>query len=61
MMELQVRKRDDSDWDPSPQQDDSYDPNYKRERFGNNKKKTKGNDVKRKRKLAAISKRKNRK
>lgn len=48
-------------WDPEPQQADDYDPDYRRERFGNNKKKTKGNEVKRKRKLAAISKRKNRK
>lgn len=48
-------------WDPEPQQADDYDPSYKRERFGNNRKKTKGSVVKRKRKLAAISKRKNRK
>lgn len=49
------------EWDSDPVQDDSYDPNYKREKFGNNKKKVKGMDVKRKRKIALISKRKNRK
>lgn len=43
------------------QPDDDYDPSYRRERFGNNRKKTKGLDVKRRRKLAQASKRKNRK
>lgn len=48
-------------WDPEPQQADDYDPNYRRERFGNNRKKTKGLVVKRKRKLAAASRKRNRK
>ena len=43
------------------QPEDDYDPNYRRERFGNNRKKTKGSVVKRKRKLAKMSQRKNRK
>lgn len=43
------------------QPDNDYDPNYRRERFGNNRKKTKGSVVKRKRKLAKKSQRKNRK
>lgn len=43
------------------QPDNDYDPNYRRERIGNNRKKTKGLDVKRRRKLAQASKRKNRK
>ena len=43
------------------QPEDDYDSNYRRERFGNNRKKTKGLDVKHRRKIAQASKRKNRK
>jgi hypothetical protein len=47
--------------DPDPEQDDSYDPDAKRERFGNNRYHIPKSVAKAKRKSAKIARRKNRK
>lgn len=50
-----------SNIDVEPCQDDSYDPNYRRERIGNNKYHMPKSVAKAKRKAAKIARRKNRK
>ncbi len=62
MQEFVIQPRDVEPWDDqAPQQADDYDPNYRRERWGNNKAKVKKSVAKAKRKMAKLSKRKNRK
>ena len=56
-----IQEREYIPYNDEPQQDLSYDPNYRRGRACNNKAKVKKSVAKAKRKMAKLSKRKNRK